>query len=485
MSEKKSVLSELEQLVNMEKASKDFKSFIKETMPSYQFNWHHDYLINRLNQLSHQRDQRIMVSMPPRHGKSELVSRRFPCYALGHNPNMRIITCSYSSGLASLFNRDVQRIMESNKFNDIFPDTIMAGSEHAKSIKGGNKYRRSSQMFEIVNKRGFLLSSGVGGSITGLGCDLLIIDDPVKNEEEAMSETYRQNTINWYNSTAYTRLEGGANVVVVQTRWHKHDLSGKLLQEQEFGGDKWEVIEFPAILTGEPQLGDVRKEGEALWQDKYPIDRLQIIKKQVGSRVWSSLYQQSPIIEGGNIIKDDWLKFYTALPFDPKKWRESYLVATWDLTFKETGGSFVVGMMIARYKADYYVVDIYRKKADIVETQRAIKDMATAWPNCRTTLIEDKANGPAIIALMKKQIAGMVAIKPEVSKDERLHSIAPLFEAGNVWLPANNIHTKVIVDELVSFPHSEHDDCVDALSQGLNRFSEMRGLRHLKSMTRW
>jgi predicted phage terminase large subunit-like protein len=469
----------------LEEAATDFRAFIKMTMPSYDFNWHHEVLIDRLNKLAHQKNQRLMVSMPPRHGKSELVSRRFPAFYLGLHPNNEIISCSYSSGLASLFNRDIQRIMESEIFTEVFPDTVLPGSKASKNIESANKFKRTANFFEIVNHYGSLLSAGVGGSITGLGADLLLIDDPVKNEEEAMSETYRENVFNWYNSTAYTRLEGGANIVVVQTRWHKGDLSGKLLSEMELGGDKWEVINFPAILRDNPTEHDIRQPGDALWPRKYPIDRLDIIKKQVGSRVWSSLYQQSPIVEGGNIIKEEWLKYYTKLPFDPNRWRGSYLVASWDLSFKETGKSYVVGVMIAKHESDYYLLDIYRKKADIVETQRAIKEMADTWPNCKIHLVEDKANGPAIIALMKQQVSGLVAVKADVSKDERLHSIAPIFEAGNFHIPANHPYTKYIIDELTSFPHSDNDDIVDAISQGLNRFSEMRGLRHLRAMTKW
>jgi len=475
----------MEHLLGLEESATDFRSFILATMPAYEFGWHHEYLISRLNKLVHQKNQRIMVSMPPRHGKSELVSRRFPCFYLGAHPNNKIITCSYSSGLASMFNRDVQRIMESELYTDIFPDTLMAGIKAVKDIPNAKKFKRTSNMFEIVNKYGYLLSAGVGGSITGLGADLLLIDDPVKNEEEAMSETYRENTINWYNSTAYTRLEGGANVVIVQTRWHRGDLSGKLLAEMATGGDQWEIINFPALLTGDPCDGDIRERGQALWSGKYPVDRLELIKKQVGSRVWSSLYQQSPTIEGGNIIKESWLRYYVALPFDPKKWRESYLVTSWDCSFKETGKSYVVGVVIAKYKADYYLLDIYRRKADVVDTKKAIKQLAETWPNCKTILVEAKANGPAILSLLKGEVTGMVAVEPEVSKDERLHSISPIFEAGNFHIPANHPLTATIVDELISFPNSDNDDIVDAISQGLNRFSEMRGLRHLKAMTRW
>jgi len=477
-------LAEYERLLKLEGAYQNFRDFIEFTMPTYQFNWHHEIIIERLNRLMTEKNKRVMIWTAPRHGKSELVSRRFPAFYLGRNPDARVIGCSYNASLAATFNRDVQRIMEEQIYNDIFPDTLLPNAEFSKSHPDNNKYKRTTSMFEIVGRNGYLLSPGVGGTITGLGADLFIIDDPVKNEEEAMSETMRDSVFAWYNSTAYTRLEGGANILICQTRWHKGDLSGKLIEEMEYGGEKWEVINLPAIATEQKHELDIREKGQALWEGKYDLARLEVIKRQVGSRVWSSLYQQSPVIEGGNIVKEDWFRYYTKLPFDVTRWREAYLVQSWDLSFKATGKSYVVGVVIGRYKADYYLIDIYRKKADIVETMRAIKKMAEDYPACKCILIESKANGPAVIDLLKKQVSRIIPVEATASKDERLHAIAPIIEAGNFYLPANHILTKEIVNELTSFPSGDFDDICDAISQGLLRFMEMRGLRHLRAMTK-
>jgi predicted phage terminase large subunit-like protein len=478
-------LDEYEELLKQEAAYNDFRSFIEYTMPRYDFNWHHEVLINRLNKLVHQKNQRILVFMPPRHGKSELVSRRFPAFYLGRHPAAKIIACSYSSTLSNIFNRDVQRIMEDEKYHEIFPDSMIPDAVFSRDHPDNKKHKKTTAMFEIIEHMGHLLSSGVGGTITGLGADLLIIDDPVKNEEEAMSITYRENTLNWYNSTAYTRLEGGANVVICQTRWHKGDLSGKLLEEMEQGGEQWEIISLPAIAGKVLNPHDIRKKGEPLWEGKYDLDRLEIIKRQVGSRVWSSLYQQSPIIEGGNIVKEDWFRYYTQLPFDVTKWREAHTVTSWDLSFKSTGKSYVVGVVIAKHNQSYYLLDIYRRKADIVETQRAIKKMSESHPYCRSVLIEDKANGPAVLALLKNQVPNLIPVQVAAAKDERLHSISPVIESGNFYLPANHPLSKTIVEEMCSFPNAENDDIVDAISQAINRFMEMKGLRHLRAITKW
>ena len=206
MSETK--LDELEHLMKLEEAATDFKTFIELTKPDYQFNWHHQYMIDRFQQLPNQKKQRIIIAMPPRCGKSELVSRRLPAWYLGQNPNCRIITASYSQQLASLFNRDVQRIMEEPLYADIFPDTVMGGTAAAKVLEEGmgfNKAKRTAHMFEVVNKSGYLISIGRGGSITGFGGDLIIADDLIKNAEEARSETILDGLWDWYGNTLYSR----------------------------------------------------------------------------------------------------------------------------------------------------------------------------------------------------------------------------------------------------------------------------------------
>ena len=172
------------------------------------------------------------------------------------------------------------------------------------------------------------------------------------------------------------------------------------------------------------------------------------------------------------------------LPFDVQKWRDAYTITSWDLTFKKTGKSYVVGVVLSKYKGQFYLVDMYRAKADIVETQKAIEKMAEKYPACKTHLIENKANGPAIVALLKKKVPNLIEVNPGTSKDERLHSVSPIFEAGNFLLPMNSPLSKVIIEELVSFPNADNDDIVDAISQGLNRFMEMRGIGHLRAITK-
>ena len=473
-----------EKLLQLEAAYNNLRDFIALTMPKYQFNWHHEVLINRLQKLTEEKDKRIMVFMPPRHGKSEIVSRRFPAWLLGRDPNHQIISCSYAQALATNFNRDVQRIMESEVYHEIFPDTLIPNTPFSKSHPDNGKYKRQSFFFEILDYIGSCLGVGVGGPITGLGCNTAIVDDPVKNSDEADSETLREAIWEWYVTTLYTRLEGGANLIVCQTRWHKQDLSGKLLEEMELGGEKWEIINFPAIKTDEKNEEDPRKIGEALWPEKYSVGRLEVIKRQ-SARSWSALYQQSPIIEGGNYIKEDWIQYYSELPFSPTNYRECYLVSSWDLGFKDSGKSFTVGVVLAKHKNNFYMLDIHRSKADIIGMQNAIRRFSEKYPQCKVHLIEDKANGPAIIQLMKREILGIIPVTPVAKKDERLFSIVPIFEAGHFYMPSNAPWAKMVVEELISFPNSDTDDICDAISQGLNRFQQMKGLAHLRAITKW
>jgi predicted phage terminase large subunit-like protein len=253
----------------------------------------------------------------------------------------------------------------------------------------------------------------------------------------------------------------------------------------EIDGEKWEVINFPAIASEKNRMpNDPRDPGEPLWEFKYNKKRLDVIKKQVGSRVWSSLYQQSPTIEGGNIVKEEWFQYYQTLPFDINNWRECYVVNSWDVNFKQSGKSYNVGVAIAKHKADYYFIDMWRRRCGIIQTMKGIAQLNAKFP-CKAVLIEEKANGSAILQLMKKRISSLIPIEPGTSKDERLESIAPIIEAGNFHLPANSPLSKLVIEEMTSFPNADNDDIVDAISQALNRFMELKGLRHLMAATKW
>ena len=469
------------------RARQSLLAFNMAVNPRYQVNWHHRALCNRLSKLTTQKKQRLMIFMPPQTGKSEIVSRSLPTWLLGNNPDIRIILASYSSELATSFNRDAQKIMMGDEYDLIFPDSKL---NHKRTVTG-HQFKRTANYFEIVDRRGYLFSVGVGGSTTGKAADVFIIDDPFKDLKQAYSPTTRAAVIDWFNGVAQTRMTLDGHIIIMHTRWHRGDLAGHLLEYAKTDpmATQWEVISIPA--TGVPDSEyryelDNRGKGEPLWPSfKGDIDYLNTVRASVGEKVWTALYQQNPTVEGGNIIKHEWIRYYHELPVKPKDMISYNLVQSWDLQFKETGLSYTVGVTFYKHGSQFYLLDIYRKRADIVETQKAIKEMAERWPKCTTILIEDKANGPAILSLMSKKVSGMIPVKASTSKDERLHVVAPLFEAGNIFIPANHPMTGIIIDELTNFPVSQNDDIVDAISQALTRFTELKGLRALEGGTRW
>lgn len=435
-------------------------AFVKTTLPSYSIGWVHREICGRLMnffvKVKEKKSPRLIITMPPRHGKSELVSRRFPSWGFGVDPDISIIASSYSDSLSKRMNKDVQRIMDSNEYHMIFPKTQLSGR--------GGSFSRSTNLLEIPNHRGSFRSTGIGGGITGMGCDILIIDDPLKDRQEANSLTIRERVWDWYTSTAYTRLSPGGGVLVTLTRWHEDDLVGRLLEAMKKGdGDIWEVINYPAIAEeDEPH----RKKGEALHPERYPLEMLERIKVNVGSYDWNSLYQQHPTPVGGGIIKRSWLRTYSITPkvFD-------VVIQSWDFTFKNTDTSDnVAGQVWGKIGGNYYLLDAVAEKMDFVSSIRAIRRMSAKWPDALCKVVEDKANGPAIINTLGSEISGLIPYTPEGSKEARAFAVSPLFEAGNVLIPEqdeNHPWVREYVDELTLFPGAPHDDRVDSTTQAL------------------
>jgi hypothetical protein len=257
-----------------ERARKGLLNFTLYTKPNYSVQWYHRALCRKLNDFAAGKIKRLMVFMPPRHGKSELVSRRLPAFIFGRNPNAQIIATSYAADLAFRMNRDVQRIIDDPRYGQLFPNTTLNNS-NVRTVADGS-YLRNSDMFEIVGHTGVYRAAGVGGGITGMGGDFLIIDDPIKDQEQADSEVYREKVYDWYASTLYTRAEGDAGILITLTRWHEGDLAGRLLAQAATDpeADQWEVFNFPALKEGAPDEIDHREVDEALWPDKYPVTRL-------------------------------------------------------------------------------------------------------------------------------------------------------------------------------------------------------------------
>lgn len=444
-----------------ELARRTMGDFVLYVDDNYRMNWHHRLLCDYLDKLACKEIRRLMVFMPPRHGKSELVSRKFPAYLLGRNPDTSIISCSYSADLASRMNRDVQRLIDSERYLELFPGTQLS-NQHTRRFYE-TRYTRNNNMFEVVDKKGTYRSSGVGGGITGMGGEYIIIDDPVKNREDADSATMREKVYDWYTSTLYTRLEKDGCILLTLTRWHEDDLAGKLLKAAQEGADQWTILELPAVCEYPPKPYDVRQEGEALWKWKYDEEALEKMKVTVGSRDWAALYQQHPTPGEGGTFKREWWNYYKVLPdglYD--------FVQSWDCTFKDAQSSdYVVGQVWARKGSSRYLLDQVRGRMSFTETLRAIRSLSAKWPQAIRKLVEDKANGTAVIDVLRKEIPGLIPVEPEGGKIVRANAVTAVVEAGNVFLPDPSIAPWVhdFVEEHTAFPNGANDDQVDAQTQ--------------------
>lgn len=437
-------------------AKVDYEYYVEYVHRGLYIHGEHTKLICRkLEQVEQGKIKRLMIFLPPRHSKSMTVSETFPSYFIGKNLNRRVIMVSYGGSLAQKFGR-------ANK------DKLDDYGEAIFGIKL-SKDNKSTTNWGIDGFRGGMISTGIGGGITGEGADLLIIDDPIKNRQEADSITYRDKVWDEWQNTLYTRLQPNGAVIVILTRWHEDDLAGRLLNPDYGLVEDWDIVKLPAVAEDENDLLG-RAIGEPLWPD-YGFDDTWVenTKKVVGSRVWAALYQQRPAPTEGNIVKREWWQYYDKLPDNIEE-----VIQSWDFTFK--GGEesdYVVGQVWGRKGADKYLMDQFRGRLDFTESIKAIRTLSSKYPEARLKLIEDKANGPAIITTLRGEIGGIVPINPRGTKEARANAVAPDIEAGNVYLPRPSIAPWVneYVEEWASFPNGQNDDQVDATTQALDRLA--------------
>lgn len=444
-------------------------NFTRYTKPDYQVNWHHEVVCGVLDRFVAGDIKRLMLFMPPRHGKSELVSRRLPAYIFGHNPNAKVISTSYSADLASMLNRDVQRIMDSPEYARLFPETKLWG-KNIRTVADGS-YLRNSDVFEIVNHAGYYRSAGVGGGITGMGFDYGIIDDPFKNRKEANSGTQRRTVWEWYTSTFYTRQEGDASILVTLTRWHEDDLAGRLLnimqqpetEEDADFADQWTVLSFPAIAGGHRAHYDIREEGEALWRAKYDEKKLGRIERAIGGYDWSALYQQSPLPAGGGLFDATKIQIVDTVPECVQT------VRFYDLAVTEKKTSdYTVGVKMGLTADNTPVIlHVWRDRRELPAVHEAIVQNAAI--DGRQTHIRLEAEKAGIVQLQfllrDKRMNGYVldAKPPQGDKYTRAAPVAARVNAGVVQM-VRGAWNSAFLDELSVFNMGAHDDQVDALS---------------------
>lgn len=454
-------------------AMDDLVSYIRLFSPTYRPAWFHFLIAEFLKDVSDRLKDRGMIVMPPRHGKSTLISRYFPSWHIGRHPDERVMATSYSGRLAQRFGRFSRNLMADPRYP--FPGVRLAQDS------------RSAEVWDVEGRAGGYLSAGVDGSITGEGADVLLIDDPTKSAKEADSETMREGAIEWYRETAYPRLQSGGRIVVVGTRWRDDDLLGYILEQGRLGlGDDFELLHLPAI----------NKEGAALWPEEYPIEELAKRQKNMTTRMWAAQYQGDPQPDDGSMLKRwQWQYWhYPGRPLPPVEVKGpggtmvkvqpkplpiffDHALQSWDMRFGDNkqSGSYVVGQVWKLRHADRYLMHQFRQRVDFTDTILAVKTVTSMFPEVIRKLVEDKANGPAVISSLKGTIPGIVAWDVKNDKVGRAWGAQPLLEAGNCYLPHPMLAPWVdskngFVDEAARFPYGENDDQVDAWSQAMAGF---------------
>ena len=453
----------------------------------YLHNWHVDAISEHLTAVSQGQIKRLLINMPPRYMKSISVSVMWPTWSWIERPSSRWIFASYSQSLSTKHSVDRRTMVQSDWYRQNWGAAFrLTGDQNIKT-----EYQN--------DKRGVMVATSVGGTATGKGGDFIIVDDP-HNPKEAQSDVQREAAITFFDQTLSTRLDNKKNgaIVVVMQRLHERDLSGHIMERGGYEhlclpaeAEKKTVIHFPISLKE-----IVRKEGDLLWPEREGPEEVAAQKIAMGSYAYAGQYQQRPAPAEGGILKRYWWRFWSypgqKLPPVTLKGADGALInieavplpekfdkqaQSWDMAFKDTKHSaYVVGQAWASIKADRYLLDQVRDKMDFPATVIAVKRFAEKWPHAIAKWVEDKANGSAVIATLKREISGLIPINPEGGKEARAHAVSAQIESGNVFLPHPAIAPWVwdFIEECAAFPNGQYADQVDSMSQALNKFGSFR-----------
>lgn len=460
-------LLELERELQRRDAIGRFPVFLDFTMPTYNRQWFHTLIADKCQRLLEGTlgTDRLMLFVPPQHGKSEIVSRKFPAWALGRNPLLKIVGSSYSADLAEQFSRSIQRTIDSSEYGEVFPNTYLNNQRVTVDKKRG--WVRKVDMFETVGFGGFYKAVGVGGSLTGTPADIGIIDDPVKDAMEAGSETYRNRVWDWYTDVFLTRLHNNSKQILIMTRWHEDDLAGRLLEQEP---DKWTVVRIPAIREDMTLEEDPRQVGEALWEEQHSITRLLEVEQR-SPRTFAALYQQRPSVAGGNIIKREWFKHIKLADFN-RIYDGEPITFFLDTAYTDKTENDPSGIIATcKIGNDLYVTNAHKVLLKFPDLIRFVPQYAKehGYSSRSTIRIEPKANGISVVDQLK-EVTGLNIVctpSPRDSKETRLYAASPTIEAGRVIL-VDGAWNEAFVDEVCGFPAKPHDEFVDTLCYAID-----------------
>ena len=454
-------LIHLEKMKERELMHSKFIKFVEAVWPSFISGRHHKRMAEAFERVANGSCKRLIINMPPRHTKSEFASYLLPAWFLGKFPNKKVIQASNTGELAVGFGRKVRNLVDTEVYHDIFPELQLQVDS-----KAAGRWNTS--------KGGDYFAIGVGGTVTGKGADLLIIDDPHSEQEAAMASSnpdIYDKVTEWYTSGPRQRLQPGGAIVIVMTRWAQRDLTGQVLKSAaQRSGEEWEVIEFPAILPS----------GGPLWPEFWSLEELSALKEELPNSKWQAQYQQNPVGNESAIVKRDWWKWWEA-DHPPNC---EYILQTWDTAFEKNnradysaGTTWGVFTDEKDMSKNIILLNTYRKRVEYPDLKRdVLKEYNDYEPD--GVLIEKKASGAPLIYELRAMGIPAQEYTPGKGQDKiaRLNSVSDIIASGKVWVPRTR-WAEELVDEIAAFPSGEHDDLVDATTLALIRFRKGGFLR--------
>jgi predicted phage terminase large subunit-like protein len=443
----------LAQITARDQATSSFLSFCRYVWPEMIVGAHHKRIAAALDRVVSGECKRLMIAMPPRHGKSQMGSYLFPAYLMGKKPDSKLIVGSHTAELAQRFGRMIRNLVADERYKELFPDFLLSADSKA---AGRWDTSHGGEAFFI----------GKGGAMTGRGGNVVILDD-ILDEQDALSNTAMENTWEWYQSGPRQRLQPNGAIIVINTRWKTDDLSGRLFKLQgAIKSDKWEVLEFPAILPS----------GGPLWPEYWKLEELEAVKHTIGLQKWNAQWQQTPTADEGAILKREWWQRWK--PEEPPL--VEYIIQSYDTAYskKETADYSVIttwGVFVPDIDSgpNIILLDVKKGRWDFPELKRIAREEYKNW-NPDNVLIEAKATGITLQQELRRVGIPVTMYSPGgrragQDKVSRANSIAPILESGMVWAPETEWADELI-EECAAFPNGDHDDMVDSTTQALMRF---------------
>jgi len=455
-------LIKLEKLKDRELCQEKFIKFVERVWPTFISGAHHKRMADAFERVANGTCKRLIINMPPRHTKSEFASYLLPAWFLGKFPHKKVIQASNTGELAVGFGRKVRNLVDSEVYGSIFPNLALQADS-----KAAGRWNTS--------KGGDYFAIGVGGTVTGKGADVLIIDDPHSEQEAAQAASnpdIYDKVFEWYTSGPRQRLQPGGSIVVVMTRWAQRDLTGQVLKSAaQRSGEEWEVIEFPAILPS----------GKPLWPQFWSLAELEALREELPNAKWQAQYQQNPVGNESAIVKRDWWKWWEK--DDPP--RCDYILQSWDTAFEKTQrADYSAGTTWGifdceedNFAPNIILLNTYKKRVEFPELKRDVMREYTEYePD--SLIVEKKASGAPLIYDLRAMGIPVQEYTPSKGQDKiaRLNSVSDIIASGKVWVPQTR-WAEELVDEIAAFPSGEHDDLVDATTLALMRFRQGGFLR--------